>query len=128
VDGTEQRRTQLEEWRASGFREADKLIVTVASGVLAFSAAFVRGISKMKGHEAIGVAWVMLVLAITLVLMALFMEQRDLGARIKNINKGRHEGGYTWRNGAIATLNILSSVTFLVGMVAVVSFLIANVN
>jgi hypothetical protein len=123
-----ERRNQLEGWLAGGYREADKIIVSVSSGVLAFSAAFVRDIGNMKGHGAVSLAYLLLVLAIAIVVLSINVEHWDLSSRINKINSKKPEGGFTWRNWTIAVLNVLSSVTFLTGIICIAWFLMSNVQ
>ena len=123
-----ERRNQLEGWLASGYREADKIIVTVSSGVLAFSAAFVRDIGKLKQNASVSLAFALLVAAIGCVLLSIIIEQRDMRSRINMINAGKDEGGYTWRNRMIGLLNVLSSSCFLAGIGSIAWFLMSNVQ
>lgn len=126
MESWERRRDQLEEWRASGARETDKIIVTVSSGVVAFSAAFVRDIQELKMSGLVGYASGALLVSIIFVLVALIAERIELRKRIKDLNTTQIESDVTWRNYLISTANLLSGVTFVSGIGAIAWFLMAN--
>lgn len=123
----ETRREALQGRLADAYREADKLIVTVSSGVLALSVAFLGSVDAPSEIWLLRSAWIALLVAVACVLGSLLMEQADKRRRIKQLDKGRDEtDGKT--DGFTNVLNIAGFTSFLIGLTALAWFLCANTN
>jgi hypothetical protein len=109
----------------TAYREADRILVTVSSGVLALSVAFVSNSTMpMCALQLIQYAWGLFIMTIIAVLVSLFVEQRD---KVDLIKAGGREAKRTkifgrWQ----AWLNGLALATFLLGCVSLFLFLISN--
>lgn len=119
------RRNVLLNRLTDAYREADKLIVTVSSGVLALSVAFFDRTNLPKNIDALRVAWVVLPLTVLLVLVSLLCEQQDRRRRIKELDNGKMD-----TDGCMDTLlhvlNVSGVILFIVGLVALSWFLLGN--
>jgi hypothetical protein len=123
----ETRRAALQGRLADAYREADKLIVTVSSGVLALSVAFLGSVDAPSEVWLLRSAWIALLVAVVCVLCSLLMEQADKRRRIKQLDKGLDEtDGKT--DGFTNALNIAGFASFLIGLSALAWFLCANTN
>lgn len=121
------RRDTLQGRLSDAYREADKLVVTVSSGVLALSVAFLGSVDAPSEIWLIRSAWVALLIAVTCVLGSLLMEQADKRRRIKQIDKGEDETDGT-TDDFTNILNLGGFISFLVGLTALAWFLCANTN
>ena len=126
MDG-ESRRNTLQNRLADAYREADKLIVTVSSGVLALSVAFLGRSEKPVEIWLLRLAWIALLVAVGFVLGSILMEQADKRRRIQQLDNDEDE-----TNGKTDTftnlLNIGGFTTFLLGLIALAAFLCVNTN
>lgn len=123
----ETRRDALQGRLADAYREADKLIVTVSSGVLALSVAFLGSVDAPSEIWLLRSAWIGLLVAVACVLGSLLMEQADKRRRIKQLDKGRDETD--GRTDVLTNiLNIAGFASFLLGLTALAWFLCANTN
>ena len=121
----ETRRDTLQGRLTDAYREADKLIVTVSSGVLALSVAFLGRVDKPSETWALRAAWIALLVAVASVLGSILLEQSDKRRRIKRIDKGKNEtDGIT--DSFINLLNISGFTSFFLGLSGLAFFLCAN--
>lgn len=121
----ENRRDTLQGRLTDAYREADKLIVTVSSGVLALSVAFLGRVDKPSETWALRAAWIALLVAVASVLGSILLEQTDKHRRIKRIDKGKNEtDGIT--DSFINLLNIAGFTSFFLGLSGLALFLCAN--
>lgn len=125
---SEERRNQLESWLAEGQRESDKILVTVSSGLIAVSLPFLKQLDELTSKHLLIITWLLLLSTIGLVLVSLVFEKLEISARIKKIYIDQWEGGWSWRNRILSVTNVFAGVSFLSGLVCMVSFLMANVN
>ena len=111
----------------NSFREFDKLILTVSSGILALSVAFF-GKGEGAHHHAgyLMVSWGALLLAILLVAVSLLVEQAHKKHLI--FNDGHSDKKERRLFKAIGLLNLSSGITFLLGVVFLVLYLWINVK
>jgi hypothetical protein len=125
-------RKWLETGLLDAYREADKLIVTVSSAVLALSVAFVGQIDNPVNTESLKFAWTLFLAAIGTVLMSLVFEQRERIARIARIDKAikdtdvDHRDARRWWGKVAGYLNIAGVVSFFFALFQLASFLSAN--
>lgn len=109
----------------TAYREADRILVTVSSGVLALSVAFVGNTERpMCALGLIQSAWALYLGTIVTVLISLFVEQRDKLDRISVDGFAtKHSKAFVrWQ----AWLNGIALGAFLAGCVCLYLFLIAN--
>lgn len=127
-------RRWLETGLLEAYREADKLIVTVSSAVLALSVAFVGQVKNPENTQAITCSWSLFLAAITMVLLSLVLEQREREARIAKIDKAILANAFDHRDLRLGwgiltgILNILGVAAFILAFVQLVSFLSANLT
>lgn len=107
------------------YREADKLIITVSSGVLALSVAFFNRTNLPKSIEALRLAWVVLPLTVLIVLVSLLLEQRDRRRRITELDNGKMDTDGCL-DGVLHFLNVAAVVLFMIGLGALSWFLVGN--
>ncbi len=119
------RRRFIETGLSTAYREADKLIVSVSSAVLALSVAFVGQVEEPAQSWAIKWSWFLLLAAIITVLASLVVEQQDKRSRIKHIDRGKRDG-YGPLDTAVNVLNILGIGLFVVGLGFLCWFLTSN--
>jgi hypothetical protein len=126
MDG-ESRRNTLQNRLADAYREADKLIVTVSSGVLALSVAFLGRVDKPAEIWLLRFAWIALLVAVAFVLCSILMEQADKRRRIQQLDNDEDEtNGKT--DAFTNLLNIGGFTSFLLGLIALAAFLCVNTN
>lgn len=125
-------RRSLETGLLDAYREADKLIVTVSSAVLALSVAFVGQVKEPVNTVAITCSWSLFLASIAMVLVSLVLEQRERLARIAKIDKAisanrldHQDLRLRWGKWAGA-LNIVGVVSFILAFAQLASFLSAN--
>lgn len=109
----------------TAYREADRILVTVSSGVLALSVAFVNNTERpMSALGLIQSAWALFLGTIAAVLVSLFVEQRDKVDRIvaDGFATKRSKAFGRWQ----AWLNGVALWAFLAGSVCLFLFLISN--
>lgn len=121
------RRERLEDELAQAYREADKILVSVASGVLALSVALVGNIKQPIDTWAIRLSWVFMFLTVVCVLASLVCERIDKRWRIENIYAGNREIDTPFTKVSIQ-LNRASIATFILGLAAIGWFLWVNTN
>lgn len=119
------RRRFIETGLSAAYREADKLIVSVSSAVLALSVAFIGQVEEPAQSWAIKWSWFLLLAAIITVLASLVVEQQDKRSRIKHIDKGERDG-YGPLDTAVNVLNIFGIGLFVVGLGFLCWFLTSN--
>lgn len=111
----------------TAYREADKLLVSVSTGVLALSVAFVGSSEDwLCFTQAIKVSWGLFFATILFVLISLLVEQRDKQERIKS-NGFAHLSAKKltcWLN----WLNLSALATFGLACVALLIFLFMNIG
>ncbi|MFM6981234.1 MAG: hypothetical protein ACKOWP_00455 [Microbacteriaceae bacterium] len=121
----ESRRNTLQGRLTDAYREADKLIVSVASGVLALSVAFIGQIENPTAVWTLRLAWAALPISVACVLGSLLVEQADKRRRIHELDAGLNEtDGKT--DSLTNILNIAGFSSFLIGLVALACFLCLN--
>jgi hypothetical protein len=121
------RRDSLQARLADAYREADKLIVTVSSGVLALSVAFLGRVDKPAEIWLLRFAWIALPVAVAFVLCSILMEQADKRRRIQQLDNDEDETpGKT--DAFTNLLNIGGFTSFLLGLIALAAFLCVNTN
>lgn len=119
------RRRFIETGLSTAYREADKLIVSVSSAVLALSVAFVGQVEEPAQSWAIKWSWFLLLAAIITVLASLVVEQQDKRSRIKHIDRGKRDG-YGPLDTAVNVLNIFGIGFFVLGLCFLCWFLTSN--
>lgn len=127
-----EQRKWLEGGLAEAYREADKLIISVSSAVLAFSVAFVGQIAKPINTWQIHLSWSAFLIAIAVVLLSLVVEQRERRVRIKKIDKAIkkrksafHDVAGAWGT-CIFLLNVAGIIAFFGGLLMLAFFLMSN--
>jgi hypothetical protein len=116
-------RSQLE----NSYREYDKLILSVSSGILAISAAFFRGTTEPHKHVWLLVAcWICLLVAIFIVALSLLFEQ-ILTRQLIRQNGVSGSASDNWRTTILWT-NAFSGLSFVVGALLLVIYLCLNVK
>jgi hypothetical protein len=126
MDG-ESRRNTLQNRLADAYREADKLIVTVSSGVLALSVAFLGRVDKPAEIWLLRFAWIALLVAVAFVLCSILMEQADKRRRIQQLDNDEDETNAK-TDAFTNLLNIGGFTSFLLGLIALAAFLCVNTN
>jgi hypothetical protein len=125
--GEQYRRDVLHSRLTDAYRESDKLIVTVASGVLGLSVAFLDRLNNPCQVWMLQLAWVSLALSVGSVLASLLLEQADRRRRIEQLDSGDEEtDGKT--DGLINMTNIAGVSGFLLGLGSLVAFLCVNIK
>lgn len=121
------RRERLENELSDAYREVDKILVTVASGVVAVSVALIGNIKHPVDVWAVRASWVLMIGTVVAVLVSLLCEQADKRRRIAKTYQRRDEvdGPFTI---AIKYLNVLGVVSFLLGLASLGWFLWVNTN
>lgn len=122
-----ERKAQMSHELHSAYREADKIIVTVSSGVLALSIALVTQAGLTRHAWVVKLSWVLFLTAILLVLSSIFCEIQDKRRRITQLN-GVAVDSSAWQDHMLKMLNILSATTFVAAVVCLVVFLCANMT
>lgn len=107
------------------YREADKLIVTVSSGVLALSVAFFDRSNLSNNIEALRVAWIVLPLTVLIVLASLLLEQKDRRRRIKQLDSGKMDSDGCLDD-VLHVMNVSGVTLFIVGLGSLSWFLLSN--
>jgi hypothetical protein len=121
------RRETLQARLTDAYREADKLIVTVSSGVLGLSVAFLGKVNEPGQAWVLQAGWIALGLAVVFVFVSLLMEQADRRRRIIQIDSRLDEtDGLT--DSLMNAMNVAGVVSFLVGLGSLVAFLCSNIN
>lgn len=119
------RRKWIEAGLSVAYREADKLVVSVASAVLALSVAFIGQIEAPLESWSIKGSWFLLLASIVTVLASLVVEQQDKRSRIKYIDAGKRDG-YGPLDTAVNVLNICGIAFFISGLGLLCWFLASN--
>lgn len=122
-----ERKVQMSHELHSAYREADKIIVTVSSGVLALSIALVTQAGLTRYAWVVELSWVLFLTAILLVLSSIFCEIQDKRRRITQLNAVAVDSS-AWQDHMLKMLNILSATTFFSAVVCLVVFLCANMT
>ena len=119
------RREFLEQGLSTAYRESDKLVVSVSSGVLALSIAFLDKSKAIHGVCLLWAAWLCLLFAIVCVVVSLLFERHDKRRRIQQLYDAEDEtGGATDTFTAVA--NGTGIVSFLLGLISLAAFLCYN--
>jgi hypothetical protein len=121
------RRERLENELAEAYREVDKILVTVASGVVAISVALIGNVKHAVETWSIRSSWILMFATVLSVLISLRFEQADKRKRIAATYTGRDEvdGALTK---AIRYLNLTSILTFIGGLLGLGWFLWMNTH
>jgi hypothetical protein len=119
------RRERLENELSDAYREVDKILVTVASGVVAVSVALIGNVKHPIDVWAIRASWMLMIGTVVAVLVSLLCEQVDKRRRIKKTYERRDEVDGLFTRG-IKYLNVLSIVTFVLGLSSLGWFLWTN--
>ena len=121
------RRERLENELSDAYREVDKILVTVASGVVAVSVALIGNIKQPIDVWSVRASWMLMIGTVVVVLVSLLCEQADKRGRIKKTYERRDEvdGAFTI---AIKYLNVVGVASFLLGLASLGWFLWANTN
>ena len=119
------RREGLQGRLTDSYREVDRLIISVGSGVLAISVALLGNEAASLESWAIKLSWGAMFIAVLSVLIALLFEQADKRRRINQIDADREE-----TDGCldifINAFNIIGVMTFVGGLLSLAYFLFAN--
>jgi VIT1/CCC1 family predicted Fe2+/Mn2+ transporter len=116
-------RSQLE----SAYREYDKLILSVSSGILAISAAFFHETVAPHLHVRLLITcWIALLVAIFTVAISLLIEQVLTRHLIRQNGEPDPTGDHLRTK--ILWLNAFSGISFVVGALFLVIYLCVNVN
>lgn len=119
------RRENLQTRLTESYREVDRLIVSVGSGALAISVAFLSQDSNPLAMGALKLSWVAMFIAVLSVLLSLLFEQADKRQRIKQIDSGQNEtDGHL--DILIVGLNALGVLAFIGGLFSIAFFLLVN--
>lgn len=119
------RRENLQTRLTESYREVDRVIVSVGSGILAISVAFLNQDSNPLAMWALKISWVAMLIAVLSVLLSLLFEQADKRRRIKQIDSNQNEtDGY--RDTLIVGLNAVGVLAFIGGLLAIAFFLLEN--
>lgn len=121
------RRDRLEDELSAAYREVDKILVSVAAGVIAVSVAFVGNIPTPVDTWTIRTAWVLMIGTVLSVLVSLLCEQGDRRRRLDANHRRIAETDGTLTK-AIKYLNWTSIATFIAGLAAMGWFLWVNTN
>ena len=121
------RRERLENELAEAYREVDKILVTVASGVVAISVALIGNIKHPVETWSIRSSWILMFATVLSVLVSLRFEQADKLVRIAATYTGRDEVDGVLTK-MIRYLNLTSIVTFITGLIGLGWFLWTNTN
>jgi hypothetical protein len=115
----------LRERLDSSFRETDRLITSVSTGVLAFSGAFIfTSKAEFEIPSELMISWGAFLGAILFVLVSLFVEQIDKGIRIKN--RGFESRKSNLSSLFLTVLNVLSLSAFAIGCIFLFLTLVAR--
>lgn len=125
-------RKWLEGGLSEAYREADKLIISVSSAVLAFSVAFVGQVERPANTWQIHLSWSAFLIAIAVVLLSLVVEQRERLVRIKKIDKAIKKGKSTFQDEegrwgtCVFVLNVVGIISFFCGLLMLALYLVSN--
>lgn len=134
MSGLLQQRKWLESGLSLSYREADKLVVSVSSAVLALSVAFIGQIKDPQNTFSIKWAWALFLAAIALVLISLIFEQRERESRIEKIDHALKTGVDSFRDlsgtwgKAVFVLNLCGISAFFGGLAMLAYFLTSNLK
>lgn len=129
-----EQRNWLESGLTTAYREADKLIVSVSSAVLALSVAFIGQIRNPENTQLMKFSWALFVGAIAAVLISLIFEQQERISRINRIDEAIKRSAFDFQDrrkiwGALSlTFNLASLAAFLSGLSALSLFLWSNLG
>ncbi len=119
------RREGLQGRLTDSYREVDRLIISVGSGVLAISVAFLESGSTPIESWAIKLSWGAMFIAVLSVLISLLFEQADKRRRINQIDADQEE-----TDGCldifINAFNVIGIMTFIGGLLFLAYFRLAN--
>lgn len=121
------RKQRLEDELSNAYREADKILVAVSSGVIAVSVALIGNIAEPVQTWSIRASWIFMIVTVLTVLLSLVTERADRIFRLDRLHrkKKEKENCYT----ALSRfLNNVSTSTFIFGLTALAWFLWANTN
>jgi hypothetical protein len=121
------RRERLENELAEAYREVDKILVTVASGVVAISVALIGNVKHAVETWSIRSSWILMFATVLSVLISLRFEQADKRKRIAATYTGRDEVDGVLTK-AIRYLNLTSILTFIGGLLGLGWFLWMNTH
>lgn len=122
---TTQRVERLQDELSVAYREADKILVAVASGVIAVSVAFIGNIEHPTDTWTIRASWVLMIITVLSVLTSLLCEQADRRKRLDMIFDGKDEEDTAYTT-ASKILNKVSIGTFALGLLSMAWFLWVN--
>ncbi len=122
---TNPRIDRLQDELSVAYREADKILVAVASGVIAVSVAFIGNIKHPTDTWAIRASWVLMIITVLSVLTSLLCEQADRLKRLEMIDDGVDEEDTAYTT-ASKNLNKLSIGAFALGLWSMAWFLWVN--
>ena len=121
------RNERLEIELSNAYREVDKILITVASTVLAVSIALIGNIDEPAGIWTIRTSWILLFVTVISVVCSLLVEQKDKRKRIEHNFEGLMEASLL-TDAAIKYLNLTSFISFLGGLLFLGCFLWINTN
>ena len=111
----------------NSYREVDRLLVTVSSGVLAFTVAFPKSNIKVHSHPMfLYLAWGTYLFTIILVLFSLISEQKSKIFLIKN--DGRVNAKWNRGQKFIYIMNKMGIQSFMLATLFLFLFLITSIN
>lgn len=121
------RNERLEIELSNAYREVDKILITVASTVLAVTIALIGNIDEPAGIWTIRTSWILLFVTVISVVCSLLVEQKDKRKRIENNFEGLQEASLL-TDATIKYLNFVSFISFLGGLLFLGCFLWMNTN
>lgn len=119
------RRENLQTRLTESYREVDRLIVSVGSGTLAISVAFLNLDSNPLATWALKLSWVTMFIAVLSVLLSLLFEQADKRRRIKQIDSSQNETD-SYLDTLLVGLNAAGVLAFIGGLFSIAFFLLVN--
>ena len=122
---TSQRIGRLEDELSVAYREVDKILVAVASGVIAVSVAFIGNIEQPTDTWTIRASWALMIITVLSVLTSLLCEQADRRERLDMIYDGKDEKDTAFTT-ASKILNKVSIGAFALGLLSMAWFLWVN--
>lgn len=121
------RNERLEIELSNAYREVDKILITVASTVIAVSIALIGNIDEPAGIWTIRTSWILLFVTVISVVCSLLAEQKDKRKRIEKNYEGLQEASLL-TDAAIKYLNLTSFISFISGLLFLGCFLWINTN
>jgi hypothetical protein len=114
--------------------EYDKQLLTLSSGFLAVSLAFIKDVVPLKDAEFLSLLYSSFALLVLCIMLVLFTYQFSISGQLKaktyweNKRAGADEGFPYWHARCAKWLNRISGVLFGTGVLLIVLFVISNIH